>query len=80
MSKIAQDGVNMQIDNWPSIQQYILMNWNELLGKKDVEEEQKQDLAKQAAKKVIKSRGESNRHPHGITWEDAMVIIRDIIS
>jgi hypothetical protein len=77
--QIRQDGVNMQIDNWPSIQQYILINWEKFSNKKDMEEEQKEDLAKQAARKIIKSRGEPNRHPHGITWEDAMDIIKNII-
>jgi hypothetical protein len=78
--QIRQDGVNMQIDNWSSIQQYILINWEKFSNKKDMEEEQKEGLTKQAAKKIIKSRGERNRHPHGITWEDAMHIIKEIIS
>jgi hypothetical protein len=69
----------MQIDNWPSIQQYILMNWNELSKNKEIEDDQKQDLSEKTAKKIVESRGEKNRHPHGITWEGAMDIIKNII-
>lgn len=77
--QIKQDGVNMQIDNWLSIQQYILMNWNELSDKHDLEQNEKENLAKKAAKKIVKSRGKKNQHPHGLIWEDALEIIKSIV-
>lgn len=72
---IREDGVNMQIDSWRSIQRYILMHWETLSTASDVEDAEKQRLAQNAAKAVVEARRKST-HSHGITWGDAMKIIK----
>lgn len=76
--QITDDGINMQIDNWPSIQQYIIINWNRFSAETNLSDIQKQDLAKKAAKAIVSSRRKSD-HPHGITWKEAEEIIKKFI-
>ena len=73
--QIQQDGVNMQIDAWQSIQRYIVMHWNYYTDNTETEETEKMRLAEIAAKAVVKAR-KLSEHPHGITWEAAETIIK----
>jgi hypothetical protein len=76
--QIKKDGINMQVDNWPSIQEYIVMNWKRFSTKINLQNSKKQKLAKKAAKAIVDSR-EIAENPHGITWKDALEIIKDIV-
>jgi hypothetical protein len=64
---------------WSSIQQYIIIKWDNLSKKKNVANNQKQTLAKKAAKMIVKARSREGQYAHGITWEEAMTIIENIV-
>ena len=78
LEQIKKDGVNMQIDSSISISKYIYINWNDFSVEENLNPELKQRLSEQAAKAVVAKRGKTT-HPHGLTWDDAVLTIKEKI-